>query len=214
MITREDIRELAQFQPNEEEICALSFYFQPHTPRNKSHKEEAILAKDLVKQALHEAERNGKKSSTRRDLQRILEIAGGLHGNQARAKAIFACAAKDFWREFDLPPLLPGTQLFVNRRFHLKPLAALLGAQPRLCVVVLDRQRARLFDLRLDELKERDGLFHALPRRGRMHVKHVDQLFPLERGKADRCATQHAEQGQLASQPRPECASSLSPFGI
>jgi peptide chain release factor subunit 1 len=167
MITREDIRELAQFQPNEEEICALSFYFQPHTPRNKSHKEEAILAKDLVKQALHEAEKNGKKSSTRKDLRRILEIAGGLHGNQARAKAIFACAAKNFWREFDLPPLLPDTQLFVNRRFHLKPLAALLGAQPRLCVVVLDRQRARLFDLRLDELKERDGLFHALPRRGR-----------------------------------------------
>lgn len=167
MITRENIRELAQFQPNEEEVCALSFYFQPHTPRNKSHKEEAILAKDLVKQALREAEKNGKKSSARKDLQRILEIAGGLHGNQARAKAIFACAAKNFWREFDLPPLLPGTQLFVNRRFHLKPLAALLGAQPRLCVVVLDRQRARLFDLRLDELKERDGLFHALSRRGR-----------------------------------------------
>jgi peptide chain release factor subunit 1 len=167
MITREDIRELAQFQPKEEEVCALSFYFQPHTPSNKSHKEDAILAKDLVKQALREAEKNGKRGSARKDLERILEIAGSLHGNQARAKAIFACSAKNFWREFDLPPMLSGTQLFVNRRFHLKPLAALLGAQPRLCVALVDRQRARLFDLRLDELRERDGLFHALPRRGR-----------------------------------------------
>ena len=167
MITREDIRELARFQPDEQEPCTLSFYFQPHTPRNKSHKEEAILAKDLVKQALREAEKNGKKTCARKDLQRILDIAGSLHGNQARAKAIFACGSRNFWREFDLPPLLPGTQLFVNRRFHLKPLAALLGAQPRLCVAVLDRQRARLFDLRLDDLKEREGLFHALPRRGR-----------------------------------------------
>jgi peptide chain release factor subunit 1 len=167
MITREDIRELAQFQSENGEGCALSFYFQPQTPQNKSHREEAILAKDLVRNALREAEKNGKNGGTRADLQRILEIAGNLRGNQAKAKAIFACGARNFWREFDLPPRLWGTQLFVNRRFHLKPLAALLGAQPRVCVTLVDRQRARFFDLRLDELTERDGLFRSLPRHGR-----------------------------------------------
>ena len=165
MITREEIRELAQFQPEEDEACALSFYFQPRTPQNKSHREEAILAKDLVRQALHEAEKNGKNTRARADLDRILEIAGNLHGNQARAKAIFACGARKFWREFDLPPQLPATRLFVNRRFQLQPLAVLLGAQPAVCVALVDRQRGRLFDLRLHELKERDGLFRALPRR-------------------------------------------------
>jgi peptide chain release factor subunit 1 len=164
MITREEVRELAQFQPEEDEACVLSFYFQPRTPQNKSHREEAILAKDLVRQALREAEKNGKNNCARADLDRILEIAGNLHGNQARAKAIFACGAKKFWREFDLPPQLPATRLFVNRRFQLQPLALLLGAQPAVCVALVDRQRGRLFDLRLDELKERDGLFRALPR--------------------------------------------------
>jgi peptide chain release factor subunit 1 len=57
--------------------------------------------------------------------------------------------------------------LFVNNRFHLKPLAAILGAQPRVCVAIVDRQRARLFDLRLNELKERENLFRGLPRHGR-----------------------------------------------
>ena len=162
-ITREDIRELAAFQSNGDG-CALSFYFQPRTPQNKSHKEETILAKDLVRQALREAEKHGKNGCAREDLDRILEIAGNLHGNQARAKAVFASSTKKIWREFDLPPQLPGTQLVVNRRFHLKPLAALLGAQPKLCVALVDRQRGRFFDLRLDELKERGGLFHNLPR--------------------------------------------------
>ena len=97
----------------------------------------------------------------------ILELAAGLHGNQARAKAVFACGSRNIWREFDLPPLLPGTRLFVNRRFHLKALAVVLGAQPRLWVALIDRHRARLFDLHLDELKERESLFRALPRRGR-----------------------------------------------
>jgi len=167
MITREDVRELAQFQCNKQESCALSFYFQPRTPQNKSHREEIILAKDLVRNALRESEKNGKNGCTREDLNRILDLAGKMHGNPARAKAIFACSAENMWREFDLPPQLPGTQLFVNRRFHLKPLGPLLGAQPRLSVTVVDRHRARFFDLRLDELKERESLFHPLPRRGR-----------------------------------------------
>ena len=166
MITREDIRELAQFQGNGAD-CAISFYFQPAKPRNKSHREEAILAKDLVRQALHEAEKNGRNGCARADLQRVLELAAGLHGNQARAKAVFACGSRRIWREFDLPPLLPGTRLFVNRRFHLKAMAVVLGAQPRLWVALIDRHRARLFDLHLDELKERESLFRALPRRGR-----------------------------------------------
>jgi peptide chain release factor subunit 1 len=163
MMTREDIRELAAFQADSDG-CALSFYFQPRTPQNKSHKEESILAKDLVRQAMREAEKQGKNSCARADLDRILEIAGNLRGNQAKAKAVFASSTKKLWREFDLPPYLPGTQLFVNRRFHLKPLAALLGAQPMLCVTLVDRQRGRFFDLRVDELKERGNLFHTLPR--------------------------------------------------
>jgi peptide subunit release factor 1 (eRF1) len=166
MITREDIRELAQFQGNGAD-CAISFYFQPAKPRNKSHREEAILAKDLVRQALREAEKNGRNGCARADLQRVLELAAGLHGNQARAKAVFACGSRNLWREFDLPPLLPATRLFVNRRFHLKALAVVLGAQPRLWVALIDRHRARLFDLHFDELKERESLFRALPRRGR-----------------------------------------------
>jgi peptide subunit release factor 1 (eRF1) len=166
MITREDIRELAQFQ-GDGENCAVSFYFQPPRPRDKSHREEAILAKDLVRQALREAEKNGRNGCARPDLQRILDLAAGLHGNQTRAKAVFACAIRNIWREFDLPPQLGRTQLFLNRSFHLKPLAVILGAQPYLWVALLDRHRARFFDLHLDELKEGEALFHALPRRGR-----------------------------------------------
>jgi len=168
MITREDIRELAQFKSENGQACALSFYFEPRTPQNKSHREETILVKDLIRNAQRESEKSGRNGSTRADLDRILVLAENLHGNQARAKAVFACSQRNFWREFDLPPQLPGTQLFVNRMFHLKPLAQILGAQPRLWAAVVDRQKARFFDLRLDELKEREGLFRTPPvRQGR-----------------------------------------------
>jgi peptide chain release factor subunit 1 len=168
MITREEIRELAQFHTNGNEGSALSFYFEPRTPQNKSHREETILAKDLVRKALREADKNSKNGSTRDDLHRILELAESLHGNQSRARAVFACGDRNFWREFDLPSQLPATQLFVNSQFHLKPLALPFGAQPRIWVALLDRQKARFFDFRLDELKEREGMSRApIVRQGR-----------------------------------------------
>jgi peptide subunit release factor 1 (eRF1) len=173
MITREQIHELAQFE--DEGACALSFYFQPTPPRNKAHKEEAILTKDLAREALRQLEsrskRNGKLKdkfvSARADLDRIVRLSQDLRGNGPHAKAVFACGAQGFWREYDLPAQLSSTQLLVNRHFHLKPLAQLLGAFPSLGIVLVDRHRARLFDLRLGELTERMDFIHPVSRRGR-----------------------------------------------
>ena len=55
MITREEIRHLAKI--DSPTGCAISFYFQPQTPQDKSHREEAILMKDLVREALRKAEK-------------------------------------------------------------------------------------------------------------------------------------------------------------
>jgi peptide subunit release factor 1 (eRF1) len=164
-ITREQIRELAEFQ--DEKSCAVSFYFQPSTPRNKAHKEDVILVKDLAREALRSLENKGKKDCARADLDRILRLSGELRTNGTHGKAVFACAAQNIWREYDLPASLPGTQLFIDQHFHLKPIAHLLGATPLLGVVLVDRHRARIFDLRLGELTEREDLFQPLSRKGR-----------------------------------------------
>ncbi len=164
-ITREQIREVAEFEDSNS--CAVSFYFQPSTPRNKAHKEDTILIKDLAREALRKLESKGTKEGPRGDLDRIVRLSGELRSNGTHAKAVFACAGEKFWREYDLPATLSGTQLFVDRHFHLKPLAHLLGAFPQLGVVLVDRHRARFFDLRLGELTEREGLFQPLSRKGR-----------------------------------------------
>lgn len=164
-MTREQIRELAAFQDTNS--CAVSFYFQPSTPRNKAHKEDAILIKDLAREAMHRLESKDKKDCARADIDRVVRMAGELRSNGTHAKAVFACAAQNIWHEYDLPATLSGTQLFVDRYFHLKPMAHLLGAFPRLGIVLVDRHRARIFDLRLGELTEREGLFQPLSRKGR-----------------------------------------------
>jgi peptide chain release factor subunit 1 len=164
MMTRNEIRELAAFQADETKgACALSFYFQPDPPQDRSHRREAIVAKDVVKQALKSAGATGKNGSVHADLDRVLDLATNLRGH-ARGRAVFACSAQNFWKEYELPPHLVATQIYLQRRFQLKPLAALLGAQPALCVAMVDRQRARFFDLRLDDLRERGAIVHMLSR--------------------------------------------------
>lgn len=165
MITRENIRELAGFESPER--GALSFYYQPSTPKDKSHREELILVKDLVRNALRESEKNGKNGSTREDLQKILDMAERLHGNSGRAKAVFASGKENFWREYDLPARLAGSRLFVSRRFHLRPLTAIADVLPRLLIVAADKTKARFFELWMDEITEREKFTNELPRRGR-----------------------------------------------
>ncbi len=174
-ITREQMRELASFEDSQS--GAVSFYFQPSTPRNKAHREDTILIKDLAREALHRLESQGsdgkshsvktKRESVRADVDHIVQLSGELRSNGTHAKAVFACAAHDVWREYDLPATLPGTQLLVGRHFHLKPMARWLGTFPRLGIVLVDRHRARVFDLRFGELTEREGLFQPLSRKGR-----------------------------------------------
>jgi peptide subunit release factor 1 (eRF1) len=165
MIKRDDIRELADF--HSPEACALTFYYQPITPQNRSHREEFILVKDTLRNALRESESAGKNKCARSDMERISAILETLHGNGGKAKAIFACGGQSFWREYDLPPQLPKTQIIFNQRFHLKPLAALLREGRKAMIVLLDRTKARVFELSGGNIVEKQDFFNELTRRGK-----------------------------------------------
>ena len=166
MISREELRQLADFECRHPNELAVTFYFQPSTPKDKSHREEVIQAKDLVRKTLQELQVNSRNREVIADLERILHLAESLHGNQARAKAVFACAGNKLWREFDLPPVSSETMLFVNRRFHLKPLAPMFSANPRLWVAMIDQQSARFLESCFEQVKVQGHIANPAPPRG------------------------------------------------
>jgi peptide subunit release factor 1 (eRF1) len=163
MNLREEIRQLAQIESASG--CAISFYFQPGTPQNRSHREEAILVKDLVRDSLRRAERNGNHAALREDLGRILEIAEGLYGNHSRGKVIFACREQGIWHEVDVPPRLGRSRIVVNSRFYLRPLVEAHSGLPRACIALVDRKRARIFEMQEGEITQKPDLeFGESPR--------------------------------------------------
>jgi peptide subunit release factor 1 (eRF1) len=159
---QEELRQLAEIESPDS--GAITFYFQPQIPQNLSHREEAILAKDLVEDAIQRHGRNGNHVRLRNDLQRILEIAEQLHGNHSRAKVIFACSEKEVWREFDIPEIAGTTQLHVNSRFHLKPIADAVLSARRCTIALVDREKARILDVFMDQVTEREQIADEIAR--------------------------------------------------
>lgn len=181
MISREELRQLASFECRHPDELAISFYFKPSTPQNKSHREEGILAKDMVRKTIQELQVNGSFRGAIQDLERILQLAESLHGNQARGKVVFACSARGLWHEFDVPSGVTATKLLVNRRFHLRPLVPVFSEYPKLWVALVDRQRARFLEIEFEQLHEHPALEHPLPRHGRN-----DGYSPHDAGRAER----------------------------
>lgn len=198
MITRDDIRELANFRSPEG--CAVTFYYQPSAPPNKSHREEAILVKDMIRSALRDAEKHGKNGSTRGDLEKISSMIDPLHGTSGKAKAIFACGKQGFWREFDVPAQLLKPKIAVSQRFHLKPLAAVLDAEHRACIVLADRTKARVFELVNDDILEKEDFINELTRRGKSDgwggydAGHAERKVMNEAAQHFKLVADHIEQ--------------------
>ncbi|HET9280399.1 MAG TPA: hypothetical protein VFR24_00390 [Candidatus Angelobacter sp.] len=180
MITREEIRQLAQVESPSR--CAISFYFQPETPQNKSHREEAILIKDLVRETLRRSERNGNHVALREDLTKVLQVAEGLHGNHSRGKVIFACREQGVWLELDVPPRLGRSRIAVNSRFHLRPLVEAYSGIPRTCIALVNRKKSRIFELREIGITQKPDLeFGPSPR-----VPRSDGFQGYEAGHRER----------------------------
>ena len=179
---QDELRELAAIESKNH--AAITFYFEPLRPRNRAHREEVILVKDLVKNARRQLERNGGVNGTREALDRIQALGERLQRNGSRAKAVFACPEKKLWREFDVSGSFGTSQLHVNSRFHLRPFAAAVLDAPHCMVVLADREHAQILDLYMDEISVREKIVDQIPRRvrsdgfmgyGAGHIeRHVD----------------------------------------
>jgi len=142
MMTRDEIRELAAFQADETKgACALSFYFQPDPPQDRSHRREANRRQRYCETGPERAPLPAPKNGALHGRPRSRPRSGHEPARQRPGKGRLRLAsAQNFWKEYELPPQLGGTHIYLQPRFQLKPLAALLGAQPALCVAVVDRQ--------------------------------------------------------------------------
>ena len=77
-----------------------------------------------------------------------------------RTRLLVIFAAKDFFQQYRLPVALP-SRLYVDPDPYIRPLTVLLDEFNRYCVVLVDRKRARAFDMYLGEMEEDVGALES-----------------------------------------------------
>ena len=158
-IPRDTLKRLAAIYS--EQRTAISFYFKPETPQNKAHQADPILIKDKVRELLGSLSEIRRKKAGE-DLDRILRMSEDLRGN-SRPKGIFACKEHDLWIDLDLP-VVPETRLSIGQYFQLAPLVTASQDEPRCCIVVLDREKTRVFLMYGPEILEQSDVIDEEPR--------------------------------------------------
>jgi peptide subunit release factor 1 (eRF1) len=159
MIPRETLKRLAGIYS--EQGTAISFYFKPETPQNKAHQVEPILIKDKVRELIGSLG-GVARSKAGEDLERIMKMSEELRINPT-PKAVFACKEHDLWIDLNVDAV-PETKLITGRYFRLAPVFAGAQGQPRCCIVVLDREKTRVFLIRGPEIIEQSEVMDDEPR--------------------------------------------------
>jgi peptide subunit release factor 1 (eRF1) len=111
------------------------------------------------------------------DLRHISDfVRGGLDRSSTRGLAMFSCSAERFWQVVELAVAVPNV-IVVNATPHIRVLESVVDQHQRFAVLLVDRQRARIFLFEQGQLVEKQEHFDRLPRHeddgGQMDRDHV-----------------------------------------
>jgi len=172
MITRQTLSEIMSFSP--EHYLTTTLYL---TIDGLPVPTYPIAIKDLIKhkrkvldeQSLTPAARKSVNS----DLKKIADyVRLKFERNGARTLVIFSCAAKKFWSVLTLALPLRD-QLDVGPRPNVRPLISFLDEYHRFLVILVERSKARLFEVYAGEIHEYIDVFDVVP--GRVRIGGYDE---------------------------------------
>jgi peptide chain release factor subunit 1 len=157
-IRESSIRDLAAFKGEHAPVTSL--YLDVDGRRRIRARDYELALDRMIRPVRDGAEHD----SVRSDLKRIDEhVRAGIDRSRVRGLAFFSCTAHDFWQVVELAVPVRD-RLVVNHSPYVRELEAVVARHERFAVLLVDRQRARLFLFSQGELVDRQEQFDRLPR--------------------------------------------------
>lgn len=154
-IDPEELNELARFNPRG--LLVASLYLNVDGRRFTKRGYLAVF-RDEAREARIRLDQRDLSDDARRSLDQDLDRLEAFLDHEyqrdgARGLVVYACHGVGFWRAYSFP-LSVKTNLVIDHTPYVRPLHALLEDYPRFCVALVDREKARLFELFLGEIEE------------------------------------------------------------
>ena len=158
VLTEASIRDLAVFRSVDAPV--VSCYLDVDGRRQVRVQDYRRTLESMARQVA--SEHDGHDLSA--DLERMTaHVRAGIDRHGVRGLAMFSCVSKGLWEVVPLPVPI-ASRITVNQSPAVGPLEAIVHELEPLAVLLVDRQRARMFRLHFGEVIERSNLFEALPR--------------------------------------------------
>jgi hypothetical protein len=146
----QDLLDLAKFSGGTQDDL-VSFYFSLSPAHDGSHRQEFLMVRDLVEDAVRGI---GRASPVAGDLESLLTTVEEIRRAPSRLRAVFSCKSRNFRRQFDLPASGPVSYLNIGRSFHLAPILRAMDLCLPYCVVLIEHGKARGFVVRGTDVSE------------------------------------------------------------
>jgi peptide chain release factor subunit 1 len=186
VITEDDIRSLAAFRG--EQAPVTTCYLDVDGRRFIRQQDVEVELEQLLRGA---RERPDVGTSAADDLDRIEAfVRGGFDRSGTKGLAIFSCSAHGLWRVVPLPVPVR-SQVVVNHAPALGQLENVVQDLPSFGVLLVDKQRARMFVFDLGELVDRSEVFDALLRDYDSRGHHDQSGYDKDQHHVAELAHQH-----------------------
>ncbi|MEA3078391.1 MAG: peptide chain release factor subunit 1 [Actinomycetota bacterium] len=160
LLSEESIRNLASFKASDRPV--VTAYLDVDGKRWPRFQDVESRIDHMVRDAIDAASANGHKEAVP-DLERIAaHVRRGLDRSRTRGLALFSCGDA-LWETFELPVRVKD-HLVVNQSPHVRQLETVVDNYPGLGMLLVDKQRARMFVFELTRLVDKSELFDELPR--------------------------------------------------
>lgn len=161
-LDREFLRKLSEWDPGDAVITSL--YLDVDGRKYPRRQDLEVRVDDLCRKAKAQAEEMGREArkSVDGDCSRIRQFFDALERGQTRGVALFSASSAGLWEEVAVPTPLPD-RVRLAKEPHLLPLEALVEAYESFCTVLVDREKARLFFVRMAEIEEERDVFDEVP---------------------------------------------------
>jgi peptide chain release factor subunit 1 len=161
MVTPEQIEQLRSFESPKFPVVSLYLDTDPTRVEKRGY---IIAAKNILKELERKLDDRAKRKAFQDDVASILYFLESETNPSARGVAIFSCKAQGLWQVYRLPVSVPNKG-HVGPTPYIQTLLDVLDEYERYAVVLLDKEKVKLFTVYLGEIEERQLEADMMPKK-------------------------------------------------
>jgi peptide subunit release factor 1 (eRF1) len=174
MITAETVNAIVRFQANGLPVVSLYCRVDPGESQREVRARVHSLLDQIRPLARDRDFDHRHRISVRADIKRIKDAMGSERWPPGTI-AIFSCSGRDLYEEIPLPRRVR-EQVMVDATPLARPMLAVLGEYCRACVLVLDRESARVWEMYQDEMHDVETVTDPLDKAGNTGTCAEDRI--------------------------------------